>query len=410
MPTLRKDLPPVEVEALYERLNRMLDGVGIETQPKVAQRLVELSQNPDAQIRDYHETIRTDAAMTGRVLRMANSAFYAQRQPVTRLERALVILGVEKTKAISLGFFLSRAAAGAGSRAMSRRIWGESVYRASLASAMAKATCPHLAPEAFIVGLMLDCGQPLMARMIGAEYEALHAEVKNPVRLSAAEYDRLEYTHTDVVCALMKRWKMPAVLARPIIAHHVAPQVGKSTDPAVLLHRLAYYVGAVQLESSACGKSQPIVRVPLTSIAERLFEVLPTQVEGVVRATGQSYHETIGVFSDIGESLGDVDSISDQVQNQLVEMMDEQMQRAVRAENRGGPERLQISGQTIEVEPGRDGEVVAYINGSDGQRMISCTVSPVKETPETVGRMLGLEEASQGELLELMRVMHQMAA
>jgi hypothetical protein len=116
------------------------------------------------------------------------------------------------------------------------------------------------------------------------------------------------------------------------------------------------------------------------------------------------------VFSDIGESLGDVDSISDQVQSQLVEMMDEQMQRSVRAESHGGPERLQISGHTIEVEPGRDGEVVAYINGSDGQRMISCKVSPVKETPETVGRMLGLEEASNGELLELMRVMQQMAA
>jgi HD-like signal output (HDOD) protein len=388
----------------------MLDGVGVETQPKVAQRLVELSQNPDAQIRDYHDAIKTDAAMTGRVLRMANSAFYAQRQPVTRLERALVILGVEKTKAISLGFFLSRAAAGAGSRAMSRRVWGESVYRASLASAMAKATCPHLAPEAFIVGLMLDCGQPLMAKMVGDAYEALHAEVRNPVRLAAAEFERLEFTHTDVVCALMKRWKMPAVLARPIATHHVAPQVGKSSDPGVLLHRLAYYVGAVQLEASKAGGAAPMVRAPLSTIAERLFEVLPTQVEGVVRGCGQAYQETIGVFSDVGDALGDVDSISDRVQSQLVEMMDEQMERAVRAENRDGPERLQICGQVIEVEPGRGGEVVAYINGSDGQRMISCTVTPVNETPDSVGRMLGLEEANTGELLELMRVMQQMAA
>jgi hypothetical protein len=50
--TLRKDLPAAEVEALHERLNRALDGVGVDTQPKVAQRLVELSQNPDAQIKD----------------------------------------------------------------------------------------------------------------------------------------------------------------------------------------------------------------------------------------------------------------------------------------------------------------------------------------------------------------------
>jgi hypothetical protein len=90
--------------------------------------------------------------------------------------------------------------------------------------------------------------------------------------------------------------------------------------------------------------------------------------------------------------------------------MDEQMQRAVKAESRGGTERLEVCGQQIEVEPGRNGEVIAYINAADGQRMISCTVSPSKETPETVGKLLGLDDAPHDHLLELMRVMQQMAA
>lgn len=407
MALARKDLPPAEVEALHQRLSRLLDTVGVETQPKVATQLIELSQNPDAQIKEYNDVIRTDAALTGRVLRLANSAIYAQRQPVTRLERALVILGVERIKAVSLGFYLSRSVAAAGAREMSRRTWGESVYRASLAAAMAKATCPHLAPEAFIVGLMLDCAQPLMARLMGEEYEALHAEHRNPQKLHAAEWANLEYTHTDLVGALVTRWKLPDVLARPIAWHHSSPQVGKSSDPCVLLHRLAFYVGAVQLTESG---DQPIVRAPMSSIAERLFEVLPTQVETVVRATGQVYQDTMGVFSDIGDAIGQVDAISDAVQSQLVEMMDQQMQRAVKAESKGGPERLHICGQQIEVEPGSNGEVIAYINSSSGQRMISCNVVPMQETPESVGRMLGLDEAPAKDLGELMRVMRQMAA
>lgn len=407
MPTLRKDLPAGEIEGLYARLNRMLDGVGVETQPRIAQRLMALAQDRQAQIRDYHDAIRTDAAITARILRLANSAFYAQRQPVTRLERALVLLGVEKIKAVSLGFYLSRAAAGAGARAMSRRVWGESVYRASLALCMAKAICPHLAPEAFIVGLMLDCAQPIMARLLGEPYERLHAAHGNPHKLYLAEMAELEYTHADLVAALASRWKLPALLGRPIASHHTAPQVGKSADPIVLLHRIAFYVGAVQLTADG---SRPTVRAPMTSIAQRLFEVLPTDIEAVVRSTSQSYQEMVGVFADVGDSIGDADDLSDAVQGQLVEMMDEQMQRAVRAESRGGPERLEICGQQIEVEPGRNGEVIAYINSSDGQRMISCTVSPSKETPDTVGKLLGLDEAPQSGLLELMRVMQQMAA
>jgi HD-like signal output (HDOD) protein len=407
VPTLRKDLPPNELESLYERLNRLLDRFGVESQPRVAQRLLELAQDHDAQIREYQEAIRTDSAITGRILRLANSAFYAQRQPVTRLERALVILGIEKTKAVSLGFYLSRSAASAGARTMGRKVWGESVYRASLASAMAKAICPHLAPEAFIVGLMLDCGQPIMARVIGEQYEELHAKHRNPHKLHLAEYDELEFTHADVVTALVRRWKLPSLLARPICSHHTAPQVGKSVDPAVLLHRIAFYVGAVQLNEAS---SQPNVKAPMSSIAQRLFEVLPADLESVVRSTGHSYQDMIGVFADVGDSFGDADDISDAVQGQLVEMMDEQMQRAVKAESRGGTEHLEVCGQQIEVEPGRSGEVIAYINASNGQRMISCTVNPSQETPESVGHLLGLDDAPPEHLLELMRVMQQMAA
>ncbi len=407
MPTLRKDLPPNELESLYARLNRQLDRVGVESQPKIAQRLLELAQHPDAQIKDYLEAIRLDAAITARILRLANSAFYAQRQPVTRLERALVILGIEKTKAVSLGFFLSRSAASAGARTMGRKVWGESVYRASLASAMAKAICPHLAPEAFIVGLMLDCGQPIMARLLGEQYETLHAHNRNPHKLHLAEYAQLEFTHADVVTALVTRWKLPAILARPICSHHTAPQVGKSVDPAVLLHRIAFYVGAVQLNEK---NSQPTTRAPMSSIAQRLFEVLPTDLESVVRSTGQSYQDMVGVFADVGDSIGDTDEISDAVQGQLVEMMDEQMQRVARAESRGGTEHLEISGQQIEVEPGQSGEVIAYINAANGQRMISCTLTPAKETPESVGHLLGLDDAPHAHLLELLRVMRQMAA
>jgi hypothetical protein len=275
---------------------------------------------------------------------------------------------------------------------------------------MAKVSCPHLSPEAFVVGLMLDCGQPIMSRVFGAKYDALIAANPGPEEAFRAESAMLEFTHVDLVVALSRRWKLPAVLAGPICTHHTMPPVGKSTDPCVLLHRLAYYVGAMRLGDGiehACVENQA---ARTSSITQRLFEVLPTEVDGVVRLAVTSYEGIMSVFADMAETIKDLELLQDAVHNQLVELLDRQMQRAVEAESRGGTESLEVCGQHIEVEPGRGGEVIAYINGTGGQRMISCTVSPMRETPESIGRMLGLEDAPPGQLLELMRVMQQMAA
>lgn len=403
----RRDITAHELDALHARLDKALDRVGLETMPKVAARLLELSGNPDAQIRDYAEAVKTDWALTGRLMRLANSAFFSQRQPVTRLDRALVVLGVERTKAICLGFYLSRSASLAGVRDAARKVWGQSVYRAGLASALAKVQCPSLVPEAFIIGLMLDCGQPLMVRLMGDEYEALMRTNPSPSKLYAAEFDLLPYTHVDAVTVLARRWKFPPLLARPIAWHHTLPPVGNTTDPVVMLQRLAYYVGAIQLDEAS---NQPAHKAPLTTIADKLFEIRPSELEGVVRSANREYAQTSMLFSDVGEPLGDVESVADAVQSQLVEIMDEQLERTVRAESRGGPEHLRICGTDIEVEPARDGEVIAYISGADGERLVSCTVNPAKETPESIGRLLGLDEATPGDLFELMRVIQGMAA
>lgn len=403
----RRDITSAELDAHRQRLDAHLDRVGLETMPQVAARLLELAADPNAQIREYVDAIKTDWALTGRVLRLANSAFYAQRQPVTRLDRALIVLGVERAKAICLGFYLSRAAAGAGARQIARRVWGRSVYRANLCSALARVHCPHLSAEAFIVGLMLDCGQPLLARIVGDQYISLFEEHPAPAKLYAAEFDALEFTHLDVVNALTRRWKFPAVLARPIAWHHTLPPVGKTNDSVVLLQRLAYYVGAIHLEDSS---NRPAARAPLTGIADRLFEIGSSELEGVVHAANREYLQTVAVFGEVAEAVTDIDAVADAVQSQLVQIMDEQLERTVKAENRGGPEKLSISGTHVEVEPGRNGEVIAYINGSDGERLLSCTVNPTKETPDSVGRLLGLEDATPGDLLDLMRVMQSMAA
>lgn len=402
----RCELSAAEINSLHEAIDRQLERVGLETQPKVALRLMELVQDPEAQLKHYVDAIKTDWSLTGRLLRLANSAFYAQRAPVTKLDRALVVLGLERTKAITLGFYLSRAASSPGYKDLSRKVWGESVYRASLCAALAKRLCPNFAAEAFIVGLMLDSAQPLMAKLLGDSYVEMRQHNPSPVKLFAVEFETLEYTHVDVAAVMMKRWKMPALLAKPIVWHHTLPPAGTNDDPAVSLQRMAYYAGAVQL--GADNRSEK--STPLPTIATRLFDLEAADIEAIVKRAGSEYAATVDLFSDVAERCGNPENLADDLHRQLVELMDEQMCRSMRLETRGGTQHLMIAGQRIELEPGRAGDVIAFIAGTGGERLMSCTIDPLTDGPDVLCNRLGLDHAPPAELDELMRAVRSMAA
>ncbi|MBX3385835.1 MAG: HDOD domain-containing protein [Phycisphaeraceae bacterium] len=409
--TTRAQLNVHDLPTLHERLDRMLASCGVETQPKIALRLLELAGDDNAQIKDYVEVIRNDWAMTGRILRLANSAFYAQRTEVTRLERALVILGLERTKAVTLGFYISRSLLGSASRELGRRVWTQSVYRAALAQALAKEHCPALSSEAYIVGLMLDCGVALMPRLIGdmaEKYVELFDSVPTPAKLFSTEFETLPFTHVDVGEALMRRWRMPALLARPVMWHHTPPSVGRTQDPATLLHRVAFYAGAVQLGERPHVEGHQ--SSPAPSTVGRLFELGPGGLDRVVKAAAKEFAATIGLYCEPEETPGSLDNAADAVQLQLVEMMDEQMTRTTRVEERGGPERLIIDGLHFDLEPGRPGEVVTYISSPGGERLMSFVVRPRNESAHTIRRLLGLEETPDEEVESLVKTMRSLAA
>src|SRR5205085_4261819 len=131
------------------------------------------------------------------ILRLANCAFFAQRQPITNLDRSCVLLGVDRLKSVALGFYLSRAAAGDPRQSLSRRIWGQSVYRACLSAELARQLAPTRAAESFIIGLLLDAGIPLVARLLGRPALAILHNDDPPARQFKAESDHLPFTHVD---------------------------------------------------------------------------------------------------------------------------------------------------------------------------------------------------------------------
>jgi HD-like signal output (HDOD) protein len=392
---LRKTLSAAEVDALWGELDRKLHGIGLQTQPEVAAKVVSLVSNPDAGLRQYADVIKTDPSLAGRLLRLANSAFFAQRQPVTNLDRACVLLGLERLKAVAMGFYLSRAASTGD--AFARRIWGEGVYRACLASELSRQLCPGYAPEAFCIGLMLDAGIPILCKSLGQPAQAIYTAMESPAKQFKAEFDSLAFTHVDVAAVLARRWRLPDLLAKPIERHHVMPPEGGRPDPIYLLHRVAYYVGSIQL-TAACTPQQS---VPLPMTAQKVLGVSPDQLEAIVRKAGSEYSALSEMFREVADCVGDVNEMADRVQQQLVDLMDQNMMSEFRAQSRDSCGSFDVADQKIEIEVDGDGLAVAYLLDAEGTRFLSHTFKPTSEDATSVLESLGVEEPPHQAVTEI---------
>jgi HD-like signal output (HDOD) protein len=383
----RNQLSATEVEALYRSLDGRLDGIGMATQPEVAARLLALVGDPGAGMKQYAIVVKPDASLTGRVLRLANSAYFAQIKPVTTLERACVLLGLERLKAVSLGFHLSRAAANDPRCVVSRRVWGESVFRACLCAELARKLYPGLVSEAFVVGLMLDAGMPLLHQLLGEAVERLVLSPDPPLRRFRAEFSTLPFTHVDVGVALCRRWRLPEVLARPIEWHHTAPGDVERTESVHVLHRIGYYVGALRLE----GGAGPESATPLSAVAENVLGMPADALSRAVRAASREYMAMADLFRDVADTIPDVATLADRVHLQLVRALDEQMESQFRAETTGEPARFQLGAHQVEVEVDSLGRAVAFVRDDRGERILSYSFGAGAVRVETVLDALGIE-------------------
>ncbi len=400
-------LSATEFDRVLLDLTRRLETMGIASQPEVVLKLLDLGQQPNAQLNDYARVLKTDHAMSGRVLKLANSPFFGQRVPVTTLERSCLVLGLERLKAVTLGFYLSRTAMKNADREFSRKVWGHSVLRACLAGEVARLIAPGLVAEAFVVGLVIDAALPLMQTLIGPGFEAYAAMVDEPSKLYAAELRELPFTHADAALAMTRMWKLPELLARPIAMHHVRPAEPRREDPISRLHRVAYVTGILELPKG--GAAFTTVNGPTGNIQE-LLGVSSDDLTSMVSRSVSEYTSAIGMFSDIASAIPDAETLIDRVQVGLVAAVDAGVEASVAKEIAGRPIRVQIGAALVEVRRETDGHLMAQVMDAAGRPLISHRVTQASANAEHICEALGIVASDREQLGQLTEQIRRLAA
>ena len=129
---------------------RIWSSAQLPTLPTVAMRLLELARDPETEFKDVIGVVKTDPAITAKILKAANSSFFGFKSPVTSIERAVPLLGTTVVTTLALSFSLVDAAMSSGPLAQHyTAYWKHSIVQAVAAEVLAEQYAQGLSQRLF---------------------------------------------------------------------------------------------------------------------------------------------------------------------------------------------------------------------------------------------------------------------
>lgn len=261
-------------------VDKALASIGdIATLPEITIKIIQIVEDPKSTARDLHDIIKNDPALSVKVLKVVNSAFYGLPGQVASVDRAIILLGLSAVKNIAIAASIARLFKG---RRISEHfsasdLWRHSVGVAVVAADIAKAA-PHdvLVDEVFVAGMIHDIGM-MVERQAYADAFAnvVNRCMDGKTNMLEAERKLIGADHQAFGVGLTTKWKFPRHLRAAVGFHH---------NPEALSPELQNLATLIQLADVLCCQEK--VGFYLTAadgqISQNTLErlkVTPQQVE-----------------------------------------------------------------------------------------------------------------------------------
>lgn len=187
----------------------------VPTLPEVLTRILEVLEDESSSADDITTIIASDPAITSRILRLANSAFFGSRFQIDTIQRAVVTVGFEAVKQMTLATTVLDSVSRCHQNCLDPEdFWMHSLGSAKAAQLLAFSTRQISMPEAcFTAGLLRDLGKFILAINLKHEYaEVLNQAALERVPLHEMERRILQTDHAEVGAWLMQQWGFPTLI------------------------------------------------------------------------------------------------------------------------------------------------------------------------------------------------------
>lgn len=186
-----------------------------------ALRVVQVVDDPDAGAADVAAAASVDAALTARMLRMANSAYYGLSGRVASASFAVTVIGFQTVRslaAMSAAGFVSDGDLPPG-------FWGRGAATAAGTSLLARRVGVDVS-QAFCVGILHDLGSALLWRHDPQRQGDLLARGTPDEPAHVLELHEYGATHASLCADVLASWHFPDELCVAIGRHHDTPSAG----------------------------------------------------------------------------------------------------------------------------------------------------------------------------------------
>lgn len=183
--------------------------------------LIKALNKESTSIDDISEIIRHDQALASRVIAVANSAFLGYPGKINAIEQAVLLLGFDLVRSISLAASIFNVFASQYGNL--KQMWAHSYVVANVAASICSKVSGTDRSVCFLAGLLHDIGRLVLFKVISDSI--MDNEIHNLVKLKGqtllkAEEEVFQCTHPQAAKWFLDNLCFPEEIVIPVETHH----------------------------------------------------------------------------------------------------------------------------------------------------------------------------------------------
>lgn len=246
------------------------------TLPSVVHQTIKVLNNPNSSIRQISDTLSQDLSLATRVLRLANSSYYALPGGATTIDRAVTALGIDNvSQMVFTAAVFSQFELETKLPFNVREFWRHSLGVAIASETIAREIGTRDTSMIYLAGLIHDIGKLAHYQIAKEEWLLVcnHARLQG-ITILESEKALGFVTHDELGYELVRHWQLPLMIQEAVQMHHDA---GLFSAAATMPSFYSQAVGIVSLanllvHSMHFGHSgHNIVRNPSKDLVKRVL-------------------------------------------------------------------------------------------------------------------------------------------
>jgi putative nucleotidyltransferase with HDIG domain len=223
----------------------------------VVGRIAQVVSNPESSVTAVVDALKLDPVVSGKVLKLANSAYVGIPRTISSVKNAVVLLGQKRIHSLVLATtVLASFKPGAHLPFSLYRYWKHSITVAMIAESIArhlKRYGPIDTEDVISAGMLHDIGKLVVGTWNAA---ALESTVRRSISENIPFYsvEDASVSHTVAGGVLCDRWNFPQSLKSAIVFHHAPEKAAEFRRCASIVHMadaMAHIIGFSTFEREA---------------------------------------------------------------------------------------------------------------------------------------------------------------